>query len=180
MGRGHGDRDLGFPLASSDIMGFVPYNVPTALLANLDMDAYDEIGSYHYMSHWHTPYDVAMHARAEAERFKELTRVLLSAALDTGRDQPELRVSAPAAGRAVFVANHTESVHMTPMLFTDLGTILAWEGLDVDLVPWGEPLASADLEDAALVVVLRCTTIPSNCPAPAVMTRPGARPRSRS
>ncbi len=164
----------------SDITGFVPYDVPTALLDNLDMDAYDEIGSYHYMSHWHTPYDVAMHARAEAERFKELTRVLLSAALDTGRDQPELRVSAPAAGRAVFVANHTESVHMTPMLFTDLGTILAWEGLDVDLVPWENRWPALTSRTPPWWSCFRCTTIPSSSPAPAVMTRHGARPKSRS
>jgi len=145
----------------SDITGFVPYNVPNALLDNLDFGAYDQIGSYHYMAHWHTPYDVAKHARAEAAKFEELTRVLLSAALDTGRDQPELRVTPPAEHRAVFVATHTESVHMTPLLFTDLGTILAWEGLDVDLVPWGGPLATADLENAAMVVVLPVHDYPS-------------------
>jgi len=138
----------------SDISGFVPYDVPNALLDNLDMPAIDELGSAHYIAHWHTPNDTIEHAHVEAEQFERLTRVMLSAALDTGAQQPNLRVTPPPTGRAVFVGSHTEAVHMAPFLFTDLGTILAWEGLDLDLVPYGEPLTAAALEEADLVVVL--------------------------
>jgi hypothetical protein len=145
----------------SDITGFVPYDVPNALLDNLDLEAFDDLGSYHYMAHWHTPYDVVEHARAESEQFEELTRVLLATALDTGRLQPDLRVTPTAQSRAVFVASHTESVHMTPMLFTDLGTILAWEGLDLDVVPFGERLTEAEIENADMVVVLPVHDYPS-------------------
>ena len=138
----------------SDITGFVPYDVPNALLDNLDMPAIDELGSAHYIAHWHTPNDTIEHARVEAEQFERLTRVMLSAALDTGAQQPNLRVTPPSTGRAVFVGSHTEAVHMAPLIFTDLGTILAWEGLDLDLMSYGEPLTAAALEEADLVVVL--------------------------
>jgi hypothetical protein len=154
-----GDRNIDvltwdFHWLLSDITGFVPYDVPNALLDNLDMPAIDELGSAHYIAHWHTPNDRIEHARAEAEQFEQLTRVVLSAALDTGDVQPNLRVTPLPTGRAVFVGSHTEAVHMAPFLFTDLGTILASEGLDVDLMPYGEPLTTADLEEADLVVVL--------------------------
>ncbi len=138
----------------SDISGFVPYDVPNALLDNLDLPATEQLGSAHYTAHWHSPNDTIEHARAEADQFERLTRVLVSAALDTGAEDPNLRVTPEPSGRAVFLANHTESVHMAPLLFTDLGTILAWEGLDLDLVPYGQALMATELEDAKMVVVL--------------------------
>jgi hypothetical protein len=50
---------------------------------------------------------------------------------------------------------------MAPLLFTDLGTILAWEGLDLDLVPYGRVLTATELEDAKMVVVLPPHDYPS-------------------
>jgi hypothetical protein len=145
----------------SDITGFVPYNVPNAELDNLDFEAIEQIGSAHYTAHWHSPYDTIEHARAESEQFERLTRAMLAAALDTGEVRPDLRVTPPPDGRAVFVASHTEAVHMSPMLMTDLGTILAWEGLDLDLVPYGETLTANHLENAAMVVILPVHDYPS-------------------
>ena len=160
------DRDIDvqtwdFHWLLSDISGFVAYDVPNALLDNLDLPATDQIGSAHYTAHWHSPNDTIEHARAEAEQFERLTRVLVAAALDTGAQNPNLRVTPAPAGRAVFLANHTEAVHMAPCLFTDLGTILAWEGLDLDLVPYGRTLTEAELEDAEIVVVLPVVDYPS-------------------
>jgi len=138
----------------SDITGFVPYDVPNALLDNLDLVSGELVGPAHYTAHWHTPNDTIEHARAEAAQFAQLTRVLLSAALDTGALQPNLRVTRVPSERVVFVASHTESVHMAPFLCQDLGTIIAWEGLDLDVVPYGQTLTADALEDAAMVVVL--------------------------
>ena len=160
-GRGIDALTWDFHWLLSDITGFVPYDVPNALLDNLDMPAVEQLGSAHYTAHWHSPNDTIEHARAEAGQFERLTRVLLSAALDTGAEAPNLRVTPEPAGRAVFLANHTESVHMAPLLFTDLGTILAWQGLDLDLVPYGEALTATDLEDAMMVVVLPPHDYPS-------------------
>jgi hypothetical protein len=145
----------------SDISGFVPYDVPNSLLDNLDFEAIEQLGSAHYTAHWHSPNDTIDHARAESAEFERLTRVMLAAALDTGGVRPDLRVTPPPDGRAVFVASHTEAVHMAPLLMTDLGTILAWEGLDLDLVPFGETLTPSHLENAVIVVVLPVHDYPS-------------------
>jgi hypothetical protein len=60
----------------------------------------------------------------------------------------------------VFVATHTEALLMTPGGFADLGQTLAMEGLDVDLIPYGHAPTAADLQDAALVVVLPVIDLP--------------------
>ena len=59
----------------------------------------------------------------------------LLAALETGRDRPELRVTPEPERRALIVASHTEVVHMTPTTLVDLDRALAWEGFDVDVSP---------------------------------------------
>ncbi len=159
--RGDDSLTWDFHWLLSDISGFIPYDVPNALIDNLDFPAIDEIGSAHYTAHWHTPYDTVAHARAESEQFERLTAVMLSAALDTGSVLPDLRVTPAPSGRAVFVGSHTESPHMAPYLFTDLGTILAWEGLDVDLVPYGEALTAEHLVGAEIVVVLPVHDFPN-------------------
>lgn len=50
---------------------------------------------------------------------------------------------------------------MSPTTFTDLGMALTWEGFDVDLIPYGQAVTSADLEDVALVVALPVLDYPS-------------------
>ena len=51
---------------------------------------------------------------------EQMARVALSAALETGQDTPELRVTSSPDRRVLFVASHTESVHMAPTTFIDL------------------------------------------------------------
>jgi hypothetical protein len=53
----------------------------------------------------------------------------------------------------VFVASHTEVIHMAPTTFIDIGMLLDLNGFDVDMVPYGQPVSPADLE-AELVIVL--------------------------
>ncbi|MGC8875246.1 MAG: hypothetical protein ACP5SI_12475, partial [Chloroflexia bacterium] len=62
---------------------------------------------------------------------------------------------------AVFVGSHTEPAHMGPTWFSELGMALGTEGYDVDLVPYGDSFSAADLEDAAIVVVLPVADYPS-------------------
>jgi hypothetical protein len=63
-------------------------------------------------------------------------------------------VTPPADRRALFVASHTEPAHMTPSSLTDVGMALSMAGWDVDLIPYGQALTQADLQDAGLVVAL--------------------------
>jgi hypothetical protein len=91
--------------------------------------------------------------------------VSLLAALETGRQAPDLRPAPAPNRRALFVGSHTEAVHMAPSALVDLGMTLSWQGLDVDWLPYGQALTPADLQDAALVVVLPVYDYPAdNCP----------------
>ena len=108
----------------------------------------------HYAGHIHDPYDTVELAREVGDVLEDMARLALAAALETAGDHDSLRSTPPSRGRAVFVASHTESVHLGPVTSLEMGAALAMEGLDVDLVPYGRPVTAADLEGADLVVVL--------------------------
>jgi len=56
--------------------------------------------------------------------------------------------------RALIVGSHTQVGHMGGTALIDLGMALAWEGFDVDTIPYGQEIGPADLEDVSLVVAL--------------------------
>lgn len=137
----------------SDNTGFSAFGVPNADLVYMS-GFMESQGGIHYASHWHDPYDTVDLAREMGDELEQMTRVALTAALETGRNAPDLRVTPAPDRRALFVASHTEPVHMHPTSFTELGMALTWEGFDVDLIPYGQAVTPADLENADLVVVL--------------------------
>jgi hypothetical protein len=144
----------------SDVSGFVGYDVPNALLDNLDFDAMPALPSLHYASHWHDPYDTVELAYDVRDVFEDLTRIMLAVVIETGSDAPDLRVTPVPDRRAVFVGSHTEALHMGPTALIELCMTLAWSGFDVDLVPYGRAVTSGDLEDADLVIVLPVVDYP--------------------
>jgi hypothetical protein len=144
----------------SDVSGFVGYDVPNALLDNLNFDEMESLPSLHYPSHWHDPYDTVELAYDVRDVYEDLTRILLAAVIETGSDAPDLRVTPSPDRRAVFVGSHTEALHMSPTSLTELGMTLAWFGFDVDLVPYGQALTREDIEDADLVIVLPVVDYP--------------------
>jgi hypothetical protein len=143
----------------SDNSSFGGFDVPHADL--IYEPALEANSSVHYASHWHDPYDTVDLAREMGDVLEKMACVALVAALDTGQDDPSLRVTPGADRRALFVASHTEATHMTPVGFTELGMALAMEGFDVDLIPYGQAVTSADLEGVDLVVVLPVLDYPS-------------------
>jgi hypothetical protein len=145
----------------SDNSAFTGFDVPSANLIFMNAPEMDEVGGVHYAGHIHDPYDTVELAREVGDALEEMAQVALSVALATGRDDPLLRVAPTSKRRALFVASHTESVHMSPTTFTDLGMTLAWEGYDVDVIPYGQAVSQADLEGAALVVALPVLDYPS-------------------
>jgi hypothetical protein len=145
----------------SDNTAFAGFDVPNANLIYMDYPVMERLGGVHHAGHIHDPYDTVELAREVGDVLEQMARVALAAALETGREDPALRVAPQPDRRALFVASHTESVHMAPTTFTDLGMALAWEGFDVDLIPYGQEVTSADLEDADLVVVLPVVDYPS-------------------
>jgi hypothetical protein len=147
------------PYIYSDNNSFGGFDVPNADLIFEPPE--DQVPSVHYASHVHDPYDTVELAREVKDVFGQMARIVLAAALRTGQDDPELRVTPPADGRVLFVASHTEPIHMTPSSMTELGMALAMEGLDVDLVPYGQAVTPAQLENADLVVVLPVVDYPT-------------------
>jgi len=102
----------------------------------------------------HSPYDTVEAAQELGDLMEQVAAMALIAALETGRDLPELRVTPEPDRRALIVASHTEVVHMTPTTLIEMDRALAWEGFDVDVIPYGQPVTPADLADVELVVAL--------------------------
>jgi hypothetical protein len=143
---------------TSDNSSFAGSNVPHLNL--IYMNPY-EMTEVHYDGHLHDPYDDLPLALEEAATLENMATLALAAALETGRDQPVLRVTPQPDRRALFVASHTEAPHMTPSALIDFGMALAWMGFDVDTIPYGQPVTSEDLGDCDLVIVLPVHDYPS-------------------
>jgi hypothetical protein len=101
-------------------------------------------------------------AREVGDAFVGMTKVMLSAALEIGRLQPDLRVTPAVQRRALVVASHNESVSMTTAMLRDLGMALAWEALDVDLIPCDQAITRSDLENVSMVVLGPTLDYPGN------------------
>jgi hypothetical protein len=145
----------------SDNTAFAGFDVPNANLIYMDFPQMERLGGVHYAGHLHDPYDTVELTREMGDVLEQMTQVALAAALETGREDPDLHVAPQPDRRALFVASHTEAVHMAPTTFTDLGMALTWGGFDVDLIPYGQAVTSADLEETDLAVVLPVVDYPS-------------------
>jgi hypothetical protein len=141
---------------------FSGFDVPNANMAYFNFqDLVDYGNTYiHYAGHLHDPYETAELVGKVGDVLEQMTRVALAAILETGQDLPALRVTSRADRRALFVGSHTEPVHMAPTGLTELGMALAWEGFDVDLVPYGQAVTPTDLDATDLVVVLPVADYP--------------------
>jgi hypothetical protein len=142
----------------SDNSTFGGFDVPHADL--IYEPIVDAGTSVHYAGHIHDPYDTVELAAEKGDVLEEMAQVALIAALDTGSESSQLRVTPRADRRALFIASHTEAPHMTPITFTEMGMALALEGFDVDLLPYGQAVTAEALQDADLVVVLPVLDFP--------------------
>lgn len=134
----------------SDNSTFNPFDVPNADL----IFASEQMTETHIDGHLHDPYDDLPLAALHRAELAQMARIALAAALDVAAWQHDLRITPGRRGRAVFVASHTEHHGMTPAYQTMLPLALAWEGLDVDVVPYGREVSGDDLAGADLVVAL--------------------------
>lgn len=145
----------------SDNSSFAGFDVPNADLIYQNEEAMEATGSLHYAAHIHDPYDTVELAQQVGDVLEQMAQVALVGALDLPPDASALRVAPRPDRRALFVSSHTESVHMAPTTFIDLGMTLAWAGFDVDLVPYGQQVTAADLEGTDLVIALPVVDYPS-------------------
>jgi hypothetical protein len=156
--RGINTRLADFHSLTSDNSSFSGYGVPNANMIFMDAEQPLEV---HYANHLHDPYDSVELANLESDAFVDMATIVLAAALATGADRPDLSSTPPPDRRALFVGSHTEAIHMSPAGFVGLGMALAWEGFDVDMVPYGQAVTVDDLAGVDLVVALPVHDYPS-------------------
>ncbi len=149
------------PYPYSDNSCLAGFDVPNADVIYENAAQMDAIGGFHYAGHIHDPYDTVELAHDVEDVLLQMAEVTLIAALETGRDQPDLRVAPAPDRRAVFVASHSEAVQMSPTTFVDMAMALSWAGFDVDMIPYGQPVTAADLADADMVIALPVLDYPS-------------------
>ena len=142
----------------SDNSSFTTFDVPNANL--IYFDPFTEV-EVHYGGHLHDPYDTPSVAARETSTLAAMATTAVTAVVELGRVRPALRVTPQPQHHAVLVASHTEAPHMAGPSFIDFGTALAWEGFDVDVIPYGTPVTAADLAGAELVIALPVHDYPS-------------------
>ena len=147
----------------ADNSSFDVYNVPNVYLGYLNAaDLENTARPIHYSSHWHDPYETVDHLRVVGAEFVDMTKVMLAAALEIGRLHPDLRVTPAPTRRALILASHTESFGITAL--RDLGMAFGWEGFDVDLIPYGQAITPADLQDVGVIVLPPALNFPGQPP----------------
>lgn len=147
----------------SDHNNFEAFDVPNIDLLYLNKNDLEKSSRpIHYYNHWHEPYETADRVLAVGDVFVDMTKVLLAAALEIGRLQPELRVTPVQTQRALIVASHTEAFGIT--VLRELGTALSCEGFDVDLIPYGQSVTPPDLENVGVIVLPPALNSPGSSP----------------
>jgi hypothetical protein len=103
---------------------------------------------------FHSPYDTVESVQDQGEVMEQSTSVALIVALETPLDAPNLRVTPKPERQALIIATHTDVLQMTATNLVHLDRALAWEGFDVDVIPYGQSFTSEDLADADLILAL--------------------------
>lgn len=147
----------------SDNSGFIGFGVPNANLIYKDLSLDRKATPIHYYLHLHDPYDTVDLAREVDTIFEQMAIIALAAAVETGRNPDTVLNVAPTPNRrAVFVGSHTEPALMSPAAFYDFGLLLAMNGFDVDMIPYGQVVTTADLENTDMVIALPVIDYPSD------------------
>ncbi len=147
------------PLAS-DNSSFAGYNVPNLNIISFSEDMETQGGVW-FAGHLHDPYDTIERVKEVETDFLNTARLALATVFLPAEDN-RFTSSPPATKRAVLVASHTESAHMTPAALTGLGLTLANNGYDVDVIPYGQLLTVEELETADLVLLLPVIDFPAD------------------
>ncbi|MGE5376669.1 MAG: M28 family peptidase [Bacteroidota bacterium] len=139
----------------ADNTNFDAFDVPEVYLGYVNGREWQSRGStyFHFSNHFHDPYETVDLAREVGDAFVGMTKVMLAAALETGYSQPNLRVTTAEIHRALIVSSHNEGANNTTSMFRDLGMALAWEGFDVDMIPYAQAITSSDLQDVDVIVL---------------------------
>jgi len=150
------------------------YGIPIEMTLDSEFFSSDDGSFYGFVPHvrflfgnqaigerFHSPYDTLENVQDQGGVMEQLTSMALIVALETPLDVSDMQVTPKAERRALIVATHTEVLQMTPALLHHLDRALAWEGFDVDVIPYGQSINTDALADTDLVVALPVIDYPS-------------------
>jgi len=150
--------ELGLELKSifyefaSDNGSLSAFNIPNTNLIYQSMEMENYPGGVWVAGHMHDPYDTVELVREMESELLDMARLTLSAALSPA-EQLDFVHTEPRK-KVVFLANHTESPHMTPGGLSKFSKTLINAGYGVTVIPYGTPLAAQQISAADLVVAL--------------------------
>lgn len=143
-------RTTYWPFAS-DNGSLSAFNIPNVNIIYESDAMNNAVGGVWVAGHFHDPYDTVELAREVEIPFVNMTKMALTAALATS-DQASF-VEHAGEKKAVFLANHTESPHMTPAGFPEFSLTLINNGYQISVIPYGKTLKPEDINEADLVII---------------------------
>lgn len=144
---------------ASDNGSLSAFNIPNVNIIYLSREMNEVNGGVWVSGHFHDPYDTVELAREMEDAFVNMAKLGMTAAL-ISPDQMDF-VEHSGEKKVVFLANHTESPHMTPSGFPKFTQALIDAGYQVTVLPYGQQLTAAHLTNADLVIVLPVYDYPS-------------------
>ena len=99
----------------ADNSNYDTYNVPEADMLYFNTDDLENYGNgyIHYSNHWHDAYENVELVRQVGDVMVNMAKVALAAAIETGRDLPELRVTPPGREAGGFRRQPHPAAHHT-------------------------------------------------------------------
>jgi hypothetical protein len=139
---------------ASDNSSFAGFDVPNADVIYQQEPEMESLGGVWFAGHIHDPYDTLDLIREVSAPFTDMVQVALGAIFDTRIQQDSFRVTPKPGHRILFIASHAEPVHMTPAALMGFGMELSNQGFDIDVIPYGQAVTQADLQDVDLAIAL--------------------------
>jgi len=150
--------DLGLNLGmyywpfASDNGSLSAFNVPNLNMIYESDQMNNYSGGVWVAGHFHDPYDTVNLAREMEDTYMNMAKMAMSLALIPSDETTFVDHS--ASKKVVFLANHTESPHMTPAGYPDFSLALIDAGYQISVIPYGRTLSTDDLSGVDQVVVL--------------------------
>jgi len=137
---------------ASDNGSLSAFNIPNVNIIYESKEMNEVSGGVWVSGHFHDPYDTVELAREEEDAFVNMAKLAMTTVFIT-TEQAGF-VGHAGEKKVVFLANHTESPHMTPAGFPMFTQALIDAGYQISILPYGQPLTAEDIKDADLVIVL--------------------------
>lgn len=137
---------------ASDNGSLSAFNIPNVNIIYESREMNEVNGGVWVSGHFHDPYDTVELARKEEEVFVNMAKLAMTTALISSEQMDFVDHSGER--KVVFLANHTESPHMTPAGFPKFTQALIDAGYQVSIIPYGQQLTADHLTNTDMAIVL--------------------------